>query len=420
MPVLLSNNAASVLQAPVTAAATTLTVASGEASRFPMPGAGDWFPLTLTDGAGALEIVRAIARSGAVITIQRGQEGTTAVAWAAGSAVELRLTAAAIGEIDAERALVAGNAAQTFAVANPSAASHAVNLQTADARYPQLDANAQFTVPVRVSRPAGQVRDFRVETNGSPRWQWGAGTTAETGANAGSTFFVNRFNDAGAVIDAPLTISRQTGAVNFAVTPAVGLNLIYHGGNLNPGDYLRLDGTEAMVGPLIFGVMSGLWTTSGWGMAARCAVGRAVQFGSGSGVSWGIGVSGDAFHVIRSSAADNSAPASYPLVVSPTSVDIYAPAATINGNTIQHAGNIGAGVATIPSGGVGSERILVNGSGGTLAENGVTAGANLLTALGANGSGWGSQAGTAPAGTWRNVSGASIPNNQIGLFRRVS
>ena len=55
---------------------------------------------------------------------------------------------------------------------------------------------------------------------GSNRWQVILGNnTAESGGNTGSDFVINRFNDAGTLIDAPLTINRATGAVTFIGNP---------------------------------------------------------------------------------------------------------------------------------------------------------------------------------------------------------
>ena len=94
---LFSNNAQSTLAAAITNVATSLTVATGEGSRFPNPTGGDFFIITLFKLSGvtesAIEIVKCTARSGDVLTVVRGQEGTMALAYAAGDYVALRLTA---------------------------------------------------------------------------------------------------------------------------------------------------------------------------------------------------------------------------------------------------------------------------------------------------------------------------------------
>ena len=68
---------------------------SEHGDRFPQPSAtGDWFPLTLEDQSGSIEILRATARQGDMITVTRGAEGTQARSFVSGDAVELRATAA--------------------------------------------------------------------------------------------------------------------------------------------------------------------------------------------------------------------------------------------------------------------------------------------------------------------------------------
>jgi len=99
MAVVLTNNATSLLAAAIDADDTTLSVLTADAGRFPNPAAGDWFPLTLVDNAGNMEIVKATARAGAIITVSRAQEGTTAKAFAAGARVDLRATAAALNDV---------------------------------------------------------------------------------------------------------------------------------------------------------------------------------------------------------------------------------------------------------------------------------------------------------------------------------
>ncbi|WP_247875597.1 MULTISPECIES: hypothetical protein [unclassified Brucella] len=96
MPVVLSNNATSLLAAAISAADTTLSIENTDAGKFPNPATGDWFPLTIVDNAGNMEIVKATARVGAIITIERAQDGTTAKAFAAGARVDLRATVAAL------------------------------------------------------------------------------------------------------------------------------------------------------------------------------------------------------------------------------------------------------------------------------------------------------------------------------------
>lgn len=85
-----ANNASTTLSAPITAAATSLTVQSGTGAEFPTPSTNQQFAATLNDAATGLlyEIVYCTAISGDTFTtIIRGQEGTSARAWLAGDLI---------------------------------------------------------------------------------------------------------------------------------------------------------------------------------------------------------------------------------------------------------------------------------------------------------------------------------------------
>ncbi len=99
MAVKLANNAISTITASITAAATSVSVQGADAGKFPTLSAGDWHPATMIDNAGNMEIVKVTARAGAVLTIVRAQEGTTAKAFPAGTRIDLRMTAAAFAAI---------------------------------------------------------------------------------------------------------------------------------------------------------------------------------------------------------------------------------------------------------------------------------------------------------------------------------
>ncbi|MRX32805.1 hypothetical protein [Aminobacter sp. MDW-2] len=94
--ILLANNATSTLAANIDNAVTAITIQAGDAVRFPSPAGGDWFPLTVVDAGGNMEVMKVTARAGAILTVQRGQEGTTAKAFLAGSRADIRMTAAAV------------------------------------------------------------------------------------------------------------------------------------------------------------------------------------------------------------------------------------------------------------------------------------------------------------------------------------
>jgi archaellin len=102
---LLTNNASSTLDASITNVATSLTLTAGGGAEFPNPGAGEYFYATLSNSAGSsIEIVKCTARATDVLTIVRGQDGTSGTAFNAGDIVELR----PIAELFREKVDLAG------------------------------------------------------------------------------------------------------------------------------------------------------------------------------------------------------------------------------------------------------------------------------------------------------------------------
>ena len=98
MPVLIANNASSRLAGSITDVSTELAVSAGDGAKFPMPTAGQWFPLTLIKDSGVFEIMRVTARSGDLLTVSRGAEGTQPTPFSVGDRVELRMTADAFNQ----------------------------------------------------------------------------------------------------------------------------------------------------------------------------------------------------------------------------------------------------------------------------------------------------------------------------------
>lgn len=99
MAVLVKNNAFSTLASGITNVATSITVAAGTGSRFPAAGGADYFYATLIDTSNNLEVVKVTARSTDVLTVVRGQDGTTARAYSTSDRIELRVTAALLSDI---------------------------------------------------------------------------------------------------------------------------------------------------------------------------------------------------------------------------------------------------------------------------------------------------------------------------------
>lgn len=95
MPVLFTNNATATLAASISTSSTTITLTTGQGALFPSTASG-FFYVTLYNSSNNVEICRCTSRSGDVLTVVRGQEGTSGFAFSAGDKVDLRVTAAAL------------------------------------------------------------------------------------------------------------------------------------------------------------------------------------------------------------------------------------------------------------------------------------------------------------------------------------
>lgn len=95
-----SNNASALLAASIIPADTTIQVASGFGAVFPTPSGGSFFYATLEDNSGNIEVVKCTGRVGDVLTVERGQDGTTAQNFTLTvTRVELRLVRACMTEL---------------------------------------------------------------------------------------------------------------------------------------------------------------------------------------------------------------------------------------------------------------------------------------------------------------------------------
>lgn len=99
MAIKFKNAAKSKLLYSISSTDTKLTVLVGEGAHFPVLTGGDYFIVAIIANDGTTEYIKVTARTGDVLTVERGQEGSTAVAFLAGSRVNLRLTAAGLEEL---------------------------------------------------------------------------------------------------------------------------------------------------------------------------------------------------------------------------------------------------------------------------------------------------------------------------------
>lgn len=100
---LFANNATSTLAAALASSATTVALAPGTGVLFPAPADGQFFALTLisaTTPTGPTEVVYVTELSGdTIVSMLRGQEGTTAQAWSLGDSAQALLTAGALSAL---------------------------------------------------------------------------------------------------------------------------------------------------------------------------------------------------------------------------------------------------------------------------------------------------------------------------------
>lgn len=220
---LVKNNAASTLLSAITGVSTELDLPSGHGARFPLPGAGEFFFITLQEGA-AFEVVKCTERAGDQLTVVRAQDGTAAQSFGAGSSVTMRITAGVIETLqtsivdaqeDADAAAAAAAAASAAAAAAAADAAAAVAT-----RLPLTGGTLTGGLTLSYANATLSLRKQTIGENAmlagyngaSLRWGVSVGDAlTESGSNAGSNFAIYRYTDAGAVIDAPFYILRSSG-----------------------------------------------------------------------------------------------------------------------------------------------------------------------------------------------------------------
>ena len=86
-------------------------------------------------------------------------------------------------------------------------------------------------------------------TAGSVRWLWGKNSDAESGADAGSNWFLRAFSDAGTLIDTPMQIARVAGGAMILSRPVVVAKQVSQWASelVTSGRYVKI--TDTTVGP---------------------------------------------------------------------------------------------------------------------------------------------------------------------------
>lgn len=94
-----TNNASSQLASGIAPTDTTIVVTSGTGGEFPQVGANQYAVLAIEDTSGNIEYCWLTGISTDSLTVARGKEGTTALSFASGSRIEVRLTAGVINSL---------------------------------------------------------------------------------------------------------------------------------------------------------------------------------------------------------------------------------------------------------------------------------------------------------------------------------
>jgi hypothetical protein len=126
----------------------------------------------------------------------------------------------------------------------------------------------QLAGTIGINNTAANNRATNYYTSGSVRWSSGTSGTAESGSNAGSNWFLNRYSDTGVYIDSPITIARSTGVItstsgvtSVATSSWTGdgygqFRAVYG----NYGAMIRNDGTQFYILGTASGSPYGSWT----------------------------------------------------------------------------------------------------------------------------------------------------------------
>lgn len=150
------------------------------------------------------------------ITITTGTDNTF-IGYLADASANNLTNATAIGAnavVSASNSLVLGNNTNVgIGTSSPVSKLHVYNSSgTSTIAVQSANSSATLHLNAGTSGAESTIAQF---TNGSQRWSFGKSNTAESGSDAGSDFFFNRYSDAGAFLGQPVVIKRNTGYVGI-------------------------------------------------------------------------------------------------------------------------------------------------------------------------------------------------------------
>lgn len=104
-----------------------------------------------------------------------------------------------------------------------------LDIQSASSASASVQSSAS-TAYLKAVAPSGFETGVNFSTyssgNSANRWLFGKSNTSESGSNAGSDFFINRYSDAGAYLGQPFRITRSTGYVGIGgILPSTALEV---------------------------------------------------------------------------------------------------------------------------------------------------------------------------------------------------
>ena len=200
MAQIFKNNSSGTLSSAVTDLETNIVLTSNQGNLFPTITGDDFFLVTLigmnAQGAESIwEIVKCTAKAADTLTVIRGQEGTTAVAWPAGTKVELRLTAGTLDSFTDTAKAAAAVTAHTSA-ADP----HAQYLPKSGGTASGLTLNDGYTEEVfavtgtapALSPANGSIQTWTLTGNSAPTLgTWASGQSITLMVDDGTAYSIN-------------------------------------------------------------------------------------------------------------------------------------------------------------------------------------------------------------------------------------
>jgi microcystin-dependent protein len=240
-----TNFALSQLATSLSTSDTSILVEAGHGARFPVLTGDDFFYVTMESAALVREIVKVTARAGDTLTVVRGQDGTTAVAWAAGSPVALRANAAALDYVMETSRQDAISAAASAATATTKAGEASTSATAAAA-----SATTATTQATNAATSASTATTKASEASTSATNAATSASTATTQASNAATSATNAANSAAAAADSAEAAATwdpssyytqaQVNALVASVTPAG--TIIHVAMNTAPSGYLKANG----------------------------------------------------------------------------------------------------------------------------------------------------------------------------------